>query len=272
MLSLGMKKATWILVCLAVFGLAAFKSGSSTEIRAGFKKFYDEHQVDGSFILYDQKNDKYIIYNQSQIHTPFTPASTFKIYNSLIALESGVVKDQNVTFKWDGTKRRIPEWNSDTDMKNAFKNSTVWYYQELAKRTGGKKMKYWLDQIQYGNADTTGGIDGFWLWGGLRITPNDQIDLLRKLHNDKLPFSTKTLNIVKDIMIVQDTAEYVVRGKTGTGRQGAQSIGWYVGYVTTPDNVYYFANCIQATGANPRFKNARINIADSILKALKVIR
>ena len=132
------------LIILTAAGLVSFKSDIKTNPQDNLKKFYDEYQVKGSFILYDQKNAQYTYYNQEQTITPFTPASTFKICNSLIALETGTIKDENVVFKWDKKERPVPAWNADTDMKNAFKNSTVWFYQKLAKLTGEEKMKLWL--------------------------------------------------------------------------------------------------------------------------------
>lgn len=255
-----------------IFALTSFLPTPKTEIRDDFKKFYDQYQVEGSFVLYDQKNDRYVLFNKAQTVTPFIPASTFKILNSLIALETGVVKDETEVLAWDKTERQIPAWNADTDMRNAFKNSTVWYYQELARRIGDQRMKHWLEKAKYGNTVTTGGIDGFWLWGGLRISPVQQIDFLRRLHHNQLPFSAGTLQTVKSIMVSKDTAEYVVRSKTGWGKQEGQNIGWYVGYVTTKDNVYYFANCTQATASNPDFGKARLDIAHKILEELKVTK
>ncbi len=157
-------------------------------------------------------------------------------------------------------------------MKEAFKNSTVWYYQELAKRVGEKRMKNWLDSVQYGNGDITGGIDGFWLWGKLRITPNEQIDFLRRLHDNKLPFSKRSMDIVKDIMIAKDTLDCVIRAKSGSGKQDEQYVGWYVGYVTTTDNVYYFSNCIQSFDKNPEFGKARLDIVNNVLDELKILK
>lgn len=250
--------------------IMSFKSITSTIVRDDFKKFYDKYEVEGSFIMYDQKNDRYTIYNQDQISKPFTPASTFKICNSLVSLETGVVKDENVIFKWDGEKRAVEAWNKDTDMRNAFKNSTVWYYQELARRVGEDRMKKWLKKANYGNADITGQIDAFWLSGNLRITPGQQIDFLRRLHDNNLPFSQRSMNIVKDIMIVSNTLNTVTRAKPGAGKQGEQYVGWYVGYVTTQDNVYYFSNCIQSMEKRSDFGKARFEILNDILNELKV--
>jgi len=261
-----------LLLTILILGLFACKEQQSSETRNDFKIFYDDYNVEGSFVLYDQDQDKYIFYNQSQFKQEFTPASTFKICNSLIGLETGVIKDENFIIPWDSVKRWIPAWNQDQDLKSAFKNSTVWYYQELARRVGGERMKYWLDKTNYGNEDTSGGIDKFWLTGGLRISPEQQIDFLIRLHNNKLPFSQRSVDIVKTIMIVNDTLGHVVRAKTGWGDQDNLDIGWYVGYVETNNKVYYFVNCIQTKDSNNNdFVKARIEIVYKILAELKIL-
>ncbi|MDP2885261.1 MAG: class D beta-lactamase [Ignavibacteria bacterium] len=242
------------------------------EIRDDFKKFFDAFKVEGSFALYDLNNDSYLFCNEGQFKQPFIPASTFKICNSLIGLETGVVKDESVVFKWDGVVRPVVEWNRDQDMKTAFRNSTVWYYQELARRIGGRRMKYWIDKVIYGNADTSGGIDAFWLAGGLRTSPEQQIVFLKRLYKKDLPFSEKSMDIVKKIMIVQDTAGFTFRAKTGRSEQDGKSIGWYVGYLATTTGTYFFATCIQCSDLeNPDFAKSRREITLSILKTLKLL-
>jgi beta-lactamase class D len=159
-------------------------------------------------------------------------------------------------------------------MAEAIKNSTVWYYQELARRVGGKQMKYWLDKVPYGNADTSGGIDQFWLHGGLLISPLQQIDFLKRLHDDKLPFSQRNMNIVKDILILGDSAGTVLRGKTGwtVKEKEKEQIGWFVGYVEKKGRAFYFANCIYSRNLdNPDFVTARKEIALQILRDLKIL-
>lgn len=259
------------LLLLVSLIVSCFSEAQTKEYRSNFKNYYDHFEVNGSFALYDQNNNKYIFYNEPQYYHPFSPASTFKICNSLIGLETGVIKDENFIIPWDSIVRRIPEWNKDQDLKTAFKNSTVWYYQELAGQVGGERMKYWLDEANYGNADTSGGIDKFWLTGELRITPEQQIDFLKRLHDNKLPFSQRSIDIVKKIMIAKESSDYILRAKTGWGFQDDQNIGWYVGYVETNDNVYYFANCIQTAEDIPDFGKARIEIVYQILTELKII-
>jgi beta-lactamase class D len=245
---------------------------SKTEVRDDLKKYFDAFKVEGSFALFDLKNEAYTFCNEAQFKRPFIPASTFKICNSLIGLETGVIKDENIVFKWDGIVRPVVEWNKDQDMKTAFRNSSVPYYQELARRVGGKRMKFWLDKAKYGNADTSGGIDRFWLTGGLRISPEQQINFLLRLYRGDLPFSMRSVDIVKRIMIAQDTAGRVLRAKTGWSNQNNSSIGWYVGYLETTTGTYFFATCIQCSDLeNPDFAEARREITLSILKTLKLL-
>ncbi|MBP7238929.1 MAG: class D beta-lactamase [Saprospiraceae bacterium] len=259
-------------------GFIACGPKESTEIRDDFKKYYDQYNVRGSFALYDEQAKKYTLYNKAQFTEPFSPASTFKICNSLIGLETGIIPDENFVIPWDSIVRN-PVWDKDHDLKTAFKNSTVWYYQELARRVGDQQMKYWIDKARYGNMDTTGGLDKFWLYGGLRITPQQQIDFLQRLHDNNLPFSQRSMDIVKKIMIVKDSTDYVLRAKSGWGMRPNEDIGWNVGYLETNGKVYYFTNCVQADSTymsvpenTVGFDHARSEIVNLVLQDLGLIK
>lgn len=249
--------------------LTACTTSETIQNRDDFQQYYDEYGVKGSFVLYQPSQNTHVFYNQAQYTKAFSPASTFKICNSLIGLETGVISDENFVIPWDSTAYPNPNWCKDNNLKMAFENSTVWYYQELARRVGEEKMQHWLTKASYGNADISGGIDMFWLEGGLRISPQQQIDFLQRLHDNQLPFSQRSMDIVKKIMLRQDTLDYVVRGKTGWGFAGDHEIGWYVGYLEKGEEVYYFANCIQMptmdTNNYNNFNVARTEIVDKAL-------
>ncbi len=241
--------------------------------RNDFKKYYDQYKVDGCFILFDKKETQYTYYNEKETNIATTPASTFKIPNSLISIETGVIKDENEVLKWDGVKRRIEKWNADTDLKTAYKNSTVWFYQEMARRIGTERMKEWIGKIEYGNLNTTGAVDMFWLNDSLKISPRQQIDFLQKLENGSLPFANRTVNIVKNIMVAKDTVGFKLRAKTGWALGDGKQIGWYVGYAEANNNVYFFANRITtADTTNQDFGPARIAITYSIFKDLGIYK
>jgi beta-lactamase class D len=244
----------------------------------GYSEYFKENDVDGSVFIYDVKNNKYIGYNFEQFNDSYIPASTFKICNSLIALETGVAKDENFLLKWDGIKRNISSWNKDTNMKTAMKNSTVWYYQEIARRIGEKRMKNWLIKLGYGNSDISGGIDKFWLDGGLRISPALQIDFLLRFYKNELPLTQRTMDIVKNMIIIEKKNDYVFRAKTGWGmrwsKQSGFDVGWYVGFVENKDNTYIFSTCIQQkdSGKNPKFHESRISITRRVFESLGIIK
>jgi len=242
-----------------------------------WKKHFDDSNVKGTFVLYDQQKGKYFIYNKDRYDTRFLPASTFKIFNSLVALETKTVKNEKVVFEWDGFDRGNASWNVSQNMEHAFQNSTIWYYQELAKKIGFKKMQEWIDKCNYGNKDITGGIDDFWLRGKLRISAKEQVDFLKKLQADLLPFSKEVTETVKKIMIAEETINYTLRAKTGWADGVNPDLGWYVGYVERPKpgdkekkkEYYYFALNIDMASASQA--EARKLIVRKILTELKII-
>ena len=238
-----------------------------------WKKYFDSAKVQGTFVLYDYKKNKWNYSDSAEAAVQFIPASTFKILNSLISLECGSVKNENEIFKWDGVKRRVDSWNADTDLKSAFKNSTVWFYQECARRTGAKKMKEFLDSVDFGNKDTSGGIDLFWLKGGLRINPIQQINFLKKLYENKLPFQQKNIDIVKRIMISEDPTIYKLRCKTGWGFTDSSQVGWYIGYIEKANEIYFFSTFVQSKDTtNENFGKCRKEITNSIIRDLNILK
>jgi beta-lactamase class D len=217
--------------------------------KVDFSKHFQNLGIEGSIIIYNSKNDLTFEHNHQRNITSFPVASTFKILNSLIALETGVINDEITVLTWDGIERSLPQWNRDLNLKEAFKISAVWFYQVLARRVGYNPMKEWINKVGYGNQNIGNpkDMDQFWLNGELQITPQQQIKFLRRLHNKDLPFSERTISIVKDIMINEKTPNYTIRSKTGWfgyGNPDIKNIGWYVGYVETKDNVYFFATNI----------------------------
>ncbi|PSB67583.1 class D beta-lactamase, partial [filamentous cyanobacterium CCP1] len=239
-----------------------------------FGRHFQDLGVEGSIMIYDLNNDRIFQHNPQRNTTAFLPASTFKILNSLISLETGVISNELAVLTWDGIQRMIPEWNQDLNMKEAFKLSAVWFYQVLARRVGYDRMQQWVRQAEYGN-QTIGSeddIDRFWLEGELQITPQEQIQFLRRLYNSDLPFSERSLSIVKDIMIMEQTPDYIIRGKTGWvgfGEDVTPEIGWYVGYLEKGENVYFFATNIDIRNEND--PAARLELTRRCFKDLAVL-
>lgn len=216
--------------------------------QADFAQHFQTLGIEGSILIYDQNKDQTYQYNLERNSAPFLPASTFKILNSLIALETSVIADEIAVFTWDGIERAIPAWNRDLNMRTAFNISAVWFYQVLARRIGYERMQQYVTDVAYGNQmiGSPEEIATFWLEGDLRITPQEQIQFLRRLYDSDLPFSERAIATVKDIMVVEQTPNYTIHAKSGLVSQ----IGWYVGYVEQNNNVYFFATNIDAIEEN----------------------
>lgn len=155
-------------------------------------------------------------------------------------------------------------------MVNAFKYSAVWFYQELARKIGLEKMQYYITLNHYGNEDISGGIDLFWLSGGLRISADEQIEMLKKIYKNDLEFSQRSMDIVKQIMIYDQTEAYIIRAKTGWAMRGEDQIGWFIGYVEKGSDVYFFGTNLQSKEPEEGFKS-RQAITFNILKELKIL-
>jgi beta-lactamase class D len=165
---------------------------------------------------------------------------------------------------WDGVERPIAAWNRDHNLASAFRVSAVWFYQELARRIGPQRMQAYLDTVGYGNRTMGGAIDMFWLDGGLRISPRQQVQFLRRLRSGTLPFSPRTQDLVRRIMILDQTPSYTLRAKTGRSGGAASDVGWFVGYLERGTNVYYFATVIDIR--NPADARQRVDLTRTILR------
>lgn len=232
-----------------------------TETQPELEKYFDGQL--GTFVLDDLERNHILHYNPDRAAQRFLPASTFKILNSLISLETGVIPDESTVIKWDGTHYDFPEWNQDHTLKTAIANSVVWYYQELARRVGRDRMQQYVTAADYGNHDITGNIDSFWLDGALRISADEQVDFLKRLYQNDLPFSARNLQIVKDILVLEKTPLSQLSGKTGTQLRVNPSINWFVGYVEKDDDVYIFATNLELPAGvtdNTRAKQITLRI------------
>lgn len=226
----------------------------------------------GTFILYDEGDDRYTVFNKALSETRLPPCSTFKIFHALIGLDTGVLDrdDARTLMKWDGKPSSIAAWNRDHTLASAMRHSVVWYFQRVATGIGEERMQRELDRIGYGNRDISGGLTRFWLQSSLKISPREQADLMRALLNGSLPFAAEDAAIVK--RDITQSSEHDVRfmGKTGSGTDDADRgiIGWFVGGVETPRNRWSFAVNIQgpdASGVRAR------GIAEAALKRLNVL-
>jgi beta-lactamase class D len=230
----------------------------------------------GAFVLYDLKRDRYLRYNEARCRERLSPFSTFKIPNSLVGLDTGVIKDAEYVIKWD--KQKYPahdqetppfkDWWQDQTLRTAIRHSVVWYYRELALRVGRERMQEYVHRLRYGNEDVSGPLDGFWLADSLKISADEQVEFLKRFYKGKLPVSKRSIKIVKEITTLEETPRYTLHGKTGGGPLAENRfLGWFVGYLETKGDTYFFATQIEGpTYASVR--DERIAVTKRILSDL----
>ncbi|HSZ87223.1 MAG TPA: penicillin-binding transpeptidase domain-containing protein, partial [Puia sp.] len=157
-------------------------------IRNDLKKFYDEYDVDGTFVLFDSGKKEYSFYNKALFKQPSTPASTFNVLFTLIGLQEGIIKDENSTIK-PGKANLDSGYNKNLTLKTAFAENYESFFRQMIKQISTERIRYWLDKINYGNKNTEGHANDFWLGESLQITPEEQLNFIRKFYYEDLPFS-----------------------------------------------------------------------------------
>lgn len=235
----------------------------------------DSAGVKGSVLIYHLEKDTYHSNDFEWADNGQLPASTFKITNSIIALETGVAADDSTWFKWDGEKRRMKIWEQDLMLRDAFHLSCVPCYQDVARRIGEKRMNEHLTKFEYGNMKVdTANIDIFWLEGASRISQFQQIDFLKRFYKSALPISERTEKIMKRTMVMEENERYRLSGKTGWSIRGEIDNGWFVGYVETEGNTYFFATNVEPGEQFDMqlFPGIRKQITFSALKQMDIIK
>jgi beta-lactamase class D len=263
-----MRNLVFLIILLSGF---ASCSPNNVTINNDLKKFFDQNRVNGTFGILSNGSGDFTVYNLSRFKdSAYLPASTFKIVNSLVGLETGKITDEKMVIKWDGITRAIPEWNRDLTMADAFKFSAVPYYQEVARRIGLPTMQRFLDTLGYGQRyekAKINKIDTFWLDNSVKITADEQVGLVKKLYFDQLPFQKRAMRIVREVMTQEKNANYTLAYKTGWGiRENGNRLGWIVGWIEENHHPYFFA--LNLDGAPDIKPEIRTGILKGILKQL----
>lgn len=263
-----------IACCLLLIVLAAC-SPNNVKVDNSLKKYFDENKVEGCFAVMDNGTGKFTVYNLFRYRdSSYLPASTFKIVNSLIGLQTGAITNDSMIIKWDSVKRR-DAWDKDLTMYEAFRVSSVPYYQEVARRIGKDKMQFWLDSLKYGVKSDTGkvvirsAIDTFWLDNSLKITPDEELGLVKQLYFDQLPFFKTYQEVIKRAMLLESNSNYRLGYKTGWGfKENGHALGWMVGWIEENKHPYFFALNIESPDRDFDMPTVRMKMLKDILKHL----
>jgi beta-lactamase class D len=253
------------LICSVVSLMIITLSSSVGAEDMDLANIFRSRNLVGTIVISSMDGGQTYIQNEERAKTRFLPASTFKIPNTLIALEEGAVADGKEIIKWDGKDRGVSAWNKDQSIETAFQPSCVWFYQEMAKRVGISKYAPYLQKMQYGNALAGPEVTTFWLEGDLRISAIEQVAFLRKLYKKEFAFKPSSYELLKKIMFVEQNPTYTLWAKTGWATKVPPPVGWITGYVESGDKVWFFATNMEMA----RIEDAPLR-KDITMEALKI--
>jgi beta-lactamase class D len=242
----------------------------------------------GCFTMRELGTGATVEYGDEECDVRASPASTFKIPNALIGLDTGVLKDETTVIPWDGIERRNKNWSRDHSLATAMWYSSVPYFQVVAERVGVERYRAYLPAFQYGNADSSGELTMFWINGTLQVSPREETRFLAALYEGRLPVSERAASAVKRILElrgeavehVRDRLPFVDRipegvvmsGKTGSYIPDDRSslgpldvVGWFVGAIQKEGRSYVFA-CRIRSGDTKKLGPEAARIAYEILR------
>ena len=272
----GEKKGSILFIILIISSLLFSCNQNNVKKDNSLEKYFDENHLTGCFALLDNGTGEFTVYNLARYRdSAYLPASTFKIANSLIGLQTGVISSDSMVIPWDGIQRPVAAWNKDLNMYQAFRVSAVPYYQEVARRIGKDTMQYWLDSLHYGSGkkDTLfkikSPVDTFWLDNTLKVTPDENLGFVKKLYFNELPFFKLYQEKVKHAMLFEDNANYKLAYKTGWGTTDQNhALGWVVGWVEENRHPYFFVLNVESADPNYDMSTVRLQMLKAILKQL----
>ncbi|MDW6002526.1 class D beta-lactamase [Vibrio mangrovi] len=250
-----------LLICITSF--SAFSKDVSLE------SIFSKSPVEGTIVVENLDGSEKYVFNPDRAKTKLAVASTFKIPNTLIGVEENIVSSESSVFPWDGKQYDIQAWNHDQTLASAFQVSCVWCYQEIAKKVGAEKYKTYVKAIHYGHLPNTFDLTQFWLDGTLKLNAYEQVAFLKQLYHQKLPFSTKSFNVLKEVMLAEKTENYSMYAKSGWARRVKNPVGWYVGYLETKNGTWFFATNLAIKDVKQL--NLRKEISMEVLEKIGVI-
>ncbi len=266
---------------IVLFVLFLINSCSLITIETNKNIFYEQFQnilsnnnVEGVILILDKQKQVFYANDFDEASKPALPASTFKIPNTIIGLETGLLKNKHTIFEWNGEQRQFSFWEKDLTAREAFQSSCIPCYQDFARKIGAERMNTYLTKLKFGDMDVnTQNIDEFWLRGNSKITPFQQIDFLERLYFEKLAISKQTNKEIKDILMIEQQPNYRLSGKTGwIASENQKDIGWFVGYVEKGEEVFFFATKIypKQSMSTKTFLSLRKKVTLLALKELNV--
>ncbi|VVE23089.1 Beta-lactamase OXA-10 [Pandoraea pneumonica] len=237
--------------------------------RPDWGKYFEAEGAKGTIIVLDERTGAYQAYDSIRANQRMSPASTYKIFNSLLALDSGALDNEREIIPWDGKPRHFARWNAAMNLRDAFRVSCLPCYQVVSHKIPRQYAQAKLNEVGYGNHTIGRAADAYWVDDSLQISAREQVVFLQRLARGQLPFSARTQDIVRQISIAEATMDYVMHAKTGWYVDGKHDIGWWVGWVERDGKITTVAMNMDMHSDDDAPKRARI--ARAVMKDLKLI-
>ncbi len=247
--------------------------GSPLAARPDWERHFTARGAAGTFVLLQPFEDRVQVWNEARARRGYLPAATFEIANAVLGLETGALADEREVFPWDRKPQVLGTWEADQTLESGLRDNVAWMFQRVARRVGKAAMRDWLGRLEYGNRDMTGGIDQFWLQGGLRTTAMEQVAFLHRLAEGRLAATQRAQRLVRESLRLEKTRTHTLYAKAGAVPSGPNAVSWWVGWVERRGRVdAVFATNLSPGTATPyadRFVIARaILAAEGVLPVL----
>jgi beta-lactamase class D len=255
-----------IIFCISIVSFFVSCSVNKANIDNDLKTYFDAKKVEGCFTMLNNATGEITVYNMELDTMRFSPSSTFDILNSLIALETGVVTDEKMKIKWDGITRQNAAWNKDLNINEAFASNAFPFFQTIAKEIGKDTMQNWIDSISYGNRKIGNSIDSFWMNNAIKVSPDEQLGMLKRLYFDQLPFRKSVQLSVREMMVKEDNSNYKFCYKTASFTdEKNHPYAWVIGWIEENRHVYFFSTVIKANDTNNNTLENGLTVTKDIL-------
>jgi beta-lactamase class D len=206
-------------------------SAPETVAMPRWRRHFDARGVKGTFVLFEPMLDRYRVLDPLRAERRQLPGATFDIATALVGLELGAVADEREVFAWDGRPKPVAAWERDHDLASGMRDGAAWMFQEVARRIGRVGMREWLDRLEYGNRDMSGGIELFWLQGGLRVSAMEQVRFLHRLAEGRLPMTQRAQRLVRATLVAERTRDRTLYARAALVPTGREAVAWWSGWI-----------------------------------------
>jgi beta-lactamase class D len=244
-------KHSFLAAGLLVLVSACVGSSKKTEMTNSDQDYFAGAK--GCFLLYDMKSKSFKkVIGEENCRERFVACSTFKVPLSVMAFDSGVLKDESQVLKWNGEKGFLKSHDQDHNAKTWMRDSVVWFSQRLTPQLGREKVQQYLHDFKYGNEDFSGDITHAWLVSpgdndpAVKISAYEQVEFMKNLWTDNLPVSKRATRITRDLTFLETSPHgFKLNGKTGSNyydhdyqKEKRLGFGWFVSHLEKGDQEY----------------------------------